>query len=101
MDMTTATISEPLKQRIIAILRQHDGVHAGIFGSFARGEADDESDMDFLIEYEDAKIKTLLELERLAMELEEALGREVDVATYQALNPRIREQVLCEEVVLL
>jgi predicted nucleotidyltransferase len=98
--MTTATLSEPLKQRIIAILRQHDVVHAGIFGSFARVGAD-ASDVDLLIEFDSTKRKSLLDLSALAIELEDALGREVDVVTYQVLNHRIREQVLREEVVLL
>lgn len=99
--MATATIPESLKEVIIPILRKHDVIHAGIFGSFARGDQTPQSDIDILIEFDPAKRKSLFDLSALAIELEDALGREVDLVTYQALNPRIRDRALADEVVVL
>ena len=99
--MTTATIPNDIKETIVAILRRHDVVHAGIFGSFARGDQRPQSDLDILIEFDPTKTKSLLDLAALGIELEDALGRPVDLVTYRSLNPRIRDRVLADEVVLL
>ena len=58
-----------LKKKIIPILKRNNVVKAGIFGSFARGEAKKSSDIDILIEVK-AKKFSLLDLIRLEMELE-------------------------------
>ena len=62
----------------------------------ARGEADRESDIDFLVELEPGR--SLLDLGGLQMELESLLGRQVDVVTARGLKARIRERVLQEAV---
>ena len=74
-------------------------VRAGVFGSFARGEATESSDVDFLVEFEDGR--TLLDLAGLRLDLREALGREVDVATLGSLHPGLRERILREVVPIL
>lgn len=51
---------------------------AAIFGSFARGDATEESDIDLLIEFK-GKEKSLLDLAALKIKLEESLGRNVDL----------------------
>lgn len=96
--MTTATELDSLKEQIIPILRRHDVIRAGIFGSFARGEARPDSDLDLLIEL--PRGKSLFDLSALALELEDALGRKVDLVTYTAIHPRLREGILASEVVL-
>lgn len=83
------------------IPRRHGVVRAGIFGSFARGEQTPQSDLDFLIEFDPTKSKSLLDLAALGIELEDALGRAVDLVTYRSLNPRIRDRVTAEEAVAL
>jgi predicted nucleotidyltransferase len=90
---------EQVKQRVIPVLKRHDVAHAAIFGSFAREEAGEESDLDILVEF--GSEKSLLDLVTLQLELEEVLRREVDVLTFRALHPRIRERVLKEQVMLL
>jgi uncharacterized protein len=67
-----------------------------VFGPVARGEADRESDIDFLVELETGR--SLLDLGGLQMELESLLGRRVDVVTARGLKARIRERVLREAV---
>ncbi len=69
-----------------------------LFGSCARGEADEGSNVDFLVELEMGR--SLLDLGGLQMELEELLGRPVDVVTFNSLKPRMRRRVLDEAVVL-
>ena len=67
-----------------------------IFGSVARGEADDQSDVDFLVDLDPGR--SLLDLGGLQFELEALLGCPVDVVTERGLKPRIRERVLREAV---
>jgi uncharacterized protein len=64
----------------------------------ARGEADGESDIDFLVELETGR--SLLDLGGMQMELESLLGRRVDVVTVRGLKTRIRERVLREAVLI-
>ncbi len=69
-----------------------------IFGSVARGESDSESDIDFLVNMEPGR--SLLDLCGLLIDLEELLGRKVDVVTEKGLRDRIRERVLKEAIAL-
>ncbi|WP_297201514.1 nucleotidyltransferase family protein [Thermanaeromonas sp.] len=78
------------------VFKKHGVARAAVFGSFARGEASEDSDLDFLIEFEGQK--TLLDLVALRQELEEVIGKKVDVVTYASLNPRMREQIIKEQV---
>lgn len=89
-----------IKKRALPILKRHDVKRAAIFGSFARGEAKSRSDVDFLIEYK-AKNKSLFDLVDLIDELENILGRKVDIVTYNSIYWRLREQILAEQVVIL
>lgn len=95
----TAINHEELKQKIIPVLRRHNVAHAAIFGSFAKGIPEEDSDLDILVEFEGEK--SLIDLVALQLELEEILERDVDVLTYRALNPRIKERVLQEQVAIL
>lgn len=97
--MAVQVLSEEIKQKVLVVLRRHDVVRAAIFGSFATGTARDNSDFDILVEF--SGDKSLLDLAALKIELEEVLGREVDVITYRGLHPRIRERVLQEQVPIL
>jgi len=90
---------EKLKSEVANILRRHDVCRAAFFGSFATGEEREDSDLDILIEFKGKK--SLLNLVALKLELEEALGRKVDVLTYDSLHLLIRENVLKEQVVVL
>lgn len=69
-----------------------------LFGSYARGEADDASDVDFLVDLEPGR--SLFDLGGLQYELEQLIGRRVDVVTEKGLKPRIRDRVLREAVAL-
>jgi len=80
--------------RLIEICRKNDVTMIGIFGSMARGESTEQSDIDLLVKF--AKRKSLLALVRLERELSVALGRKVELLTEAAISPYLRERVLCE-----
>lgn len=92
-------ISETLKDKrddILRIAARHGASNVRIFGSVARDEATEESDVDFLVELEPDR--SLLDHAALMVDLEELLGRRVDVATERGLKPSFRERVLGEAV---
>lgn len=94
-------IEEFLKTKQADILRiaaKHGAHNVRVFGSVARGEADEDSDIDFLVEMEAGR--SLLDMGGLLMDLRELLKRDVDVVTERGLKPRIRERVLREAVAL-
>ena len=70
----------------------------GIFGSYARGEQQENSDVDILIDYTDAP--SLLELVDLESYLSQLLGIKTDVVTKKGLKPRYKERILAEVVYL-
>ena len=88
------------KKLIVPVLKRNDVVRAGIFGSFARGEAKKNSDIDILIKIK-AKKFSLLDLIGLELELEEKLKRRVDLVEYSAIHPLLKERILKEEVRIL
>lgn len=89
-----------IKNKILPVLKKHDIKKAGIFGSVVRGEARDDSDVDILVEIERNDI-SLLDFVGIKLELEEALGRKVDLVEYSAIKPIIKNQILSEEVAVL
>jgi uncharacterized protein len=66
----------------------------GVFGSYARGDQRDGSDLDILVEFGDGM--TLLDCAGLQDELSRALGVKVDLANRRTLKPRIGERILSE-----
>jgi len=87
------------KQKIIKILKKHGAKKAGIFGSYARGEQDEQSDIDILVEFN--KKISLFDFVGVKLELEDALERKVDLVEYKVIKSRIRELILNEEVKIL
>ena len=87
---------EEKRREILRIAAKHGAREVRVFGSAARGAADQESDVDFLVELEAGR--SLLDLGGLQMELESLLERRVDVVTVRGLKARIRERVLREAV---
>ncbi len=85
-----------IQQTILPILQKHHVIKAGIFGSFAKAEATEESDVDILVEL--GKEISLLDFVGIKLELEDALQRDVDLVEYQSIKPALREQILSEEI---
>jgi hypothetical protein len=70
-----------------------------IFGSVARGEETSRSDVDLLVDFP-AEERGLFPLIRLAEQIEEIVGRPVDVAAVEVMAPAIRERALAEAIPL-
>ena len=86
------------RDEILQVATRHGARHVRVFGSVARGDADEKSDVDFLVEME--KGRSLLDLGGLLMDFQNLLGRPVDVVTEKGLRERIRSRVLREAVPL-
>ena len=85
------------KRVVVPVLRRGGVVRAGVFGSFARGEAKKKSDIDILIEVK-AKKFSLFDLVGLELELKRKLEKDVDLLTYNGINSLLKERILKEEV---
>lgn len=79
-------------RRLIDICQQNDVNFVGLFGSMARGDATNQSDIDLLVKFSERK--SFLALVRLERELTTAMGRKVDLLTEASLNPHLREDIL-------
>lgn len=85
-------------ERLIDVCRMHGTRRVAIFGSFGRGDAGPNSDVDLIVEFSNPT--GLLALVRLERELEEVLGRSVDLLTERAISPHLRERILREQRVI-
>jgi predicted nucleotidyltransferase len=88
----------PCREQILKIAAKYGAYNIQVFGSVARGEASDNSDVDFLVEMETGR--NLLDRIGLKQDLEELLGRRVDIAKISNLHNQIRDKVLREAVAL-
>ncbi len=94
------TSIEEIKDKTLPILKRYGVKKAALFGSFARGTIVTEaSDIDILVEIEEDI--SLLDFVGLKLELEEILGRKVDLVEYSTLKPILKERVLKEQVPIL
>ena len=85
-----------LRQHLLEISRKYSVSYLGIFGSYVRGEQEPESDLDILVEFEEAP--SFFEYIRLEDYLSEILGVKVDLVMKSALKLAIGKHIL-EEVV--
>lgn len=86
-----------LRPQILAATQACGAQQVRLFGSAARGAENEGSDVDFLVTMEPGR--TLLDLARLELRLEQLLGRRVDVMTEEGLPEPNRSTVLREAVV--
>ncbi len=94
-------IQDLLKEKrdeILRIASLHGAGNVRLFGSIARGDADESSDIDILVDVEPGR--SLLDLGGLWSDLNDLLGVKVDVVTENGLKKRIRDRVLKEAVPL-
>jgi uncharacterized protein len=99
MNATTVLRDSRLQERreeILLLASRHGVRNLRIFGSVARGAATAESDLDLLVDLEPGA--TLIDLGAFQVEMEELLGRRVDVVEPSALHWYIRDRVLAEAV---
>jgi uncharacterized protein len=93
-----SAILQKYREQILDLAVRHGARNVRVFGSLARGEGDESSDLDLLVTLEEGG--SLLDLVGLKQDLEDLVHRPVDVVTERALSPYLRERVLSEAVPL-
>jgi predicted nucleotidyltransferase len=88
--MTSALLD--IQSAIIPVLRKYPIRRASLFGSFADGTAHENSDVDLLIEL--SQSIGLLEFIHIKHELEDALGRKVDLLEFKAVKPLLKKYII-------
>lgn len=88
-----------MQREIVDILTGHGASFIAIFGSRARGEGGEDSDLDVLVRFSEKK--SLMDIVRIERELSENIGIKVDLVTEKALSPYIREGVESDMEVIM
>ena len=86
------------REDILTLAQQYHSANVRVFGSVARGEATETSDVDFVIDV--TPEQDLFDFIRFSRAVEELLGCKVDVVHSSALHHSIRDQVLREAILL-
>ncbi len=76
---------------IVPILERNHAHRAALFGSVVSGDFNDRSDIDILVELDDSI--SLLDYIGIIIELEDKLGRKVDLVEYDAIKPALKEKI--------
>ncbi|MBI4066210.1 nucleotidyltransferase family protein [Candidatus Gottesmanbacteria bacterium] len=90
----TSSVALPHYQEISDTLRRYGVSYAGLFGSRAFGDNKPESDYDILVEFTPDSTTTLLGMMKLQIELEDLLGKPVDIVTKRSISPYFRDDVI-------
>jgi hypothetical protein len=90
---------EQVRARVVPVLERYGAKRAGLFGSYVRGQLREDSDIDILVQIE--KDISLLDFIGIKLEIEESLGRKVDLVEYDTIKPLLRDIILGEEVRIL
>jgi predicted nucleotidyltransferase len=96
--MTLEELLHVKREEILKVCAKYGARNVRVFGSVARGEADEQSDLDLIVDFEPGR--SLLDHAGLWLELQELVGVKVDVVSSCGIKPRIRERVLQEAVPL-
>lgn len=92
--MTAAKLVHAKREQVLSLAKEHGAYNVRIFGSIARGDDREDSDIDLLIDFESDR--SLLDYVGLQQDLQELLGKRVELAQPTALHPLIRDQILDE-----
>jgi len=90
--------ADPVKATAAAIAGKFEdamkmgGLHAAIFGSVARGDDRNDSDVDVMVDVDQAKIRGIFAMGRLQTSMEEWIGRPVDLARRDRLRPNVADE---------
>lgn len=89
---------DDIKNIVVPIATQHGVDRIYLFGSYARGEATDHSDIDLRVDR--GRVKDVFELGALYSDLEESLGKDLDLLTTGSLDEAFLRHISTEEVLL-
>lgn len=81
-------------EKINKIFAENNITYVAVFGSFAKGNEDEKSDVDLLFDYDSGHTFTLFNMTGIQLELQKALGRKVDFVPIRGLYPEIKEEIL-------
>ena len=99
MQKRPSAIIDKMANKIKPILKRNGVLKAALFGSIIRGQETETSDIDILVNYDEGV--TLLDVASLQFELEQLLGRKVDLVSEKFLHRRIRDRVNEEQIKIL
>jgi len=88
-----------IREKAVPILKNAGVTRSAVFGSYVRGEEKENSDIDMLVDF--PRGKGLFEFAGLEQELEDVLGKKVDLVEYESLHPLLKERILAEQVEIL
>jgi predicted nucleotidyltransferase len=88
-----------IKKKIYPILKKYRVSRASFFGSIVQATATKNSDIDILVELPNSA--SLLDLAGLKLDLEDKLGKKVDVVTYNSVHPLLKDRILGSQKVIL
>lgn len=88
-----------IREQLLAIAEKHGATHLRVFGSVARGDAQETSDVDFLVKWDYARVSAWGGV-GLDIELSELLGCRVDVVSENGLSDHLKDEILSEAVPL-
>jgi hypothetical protein len=94
--MTLHELRARRREDILRLAAKRGARNVRVFGSVARGDSDEKSDVDFLVDMEPGR--TLFDVSGFLLDLESLLQVSVDVVTERGLRPRVRDRVLTEAV---
>jgi predicted nucleotidyltransferase len=86
------------REEILLLAKMRGASNLKVFGSVIRGEANENSDIDFLVDFEDGR--SLFDVIGLKQDLEEMLDRSVDIVTEESLHWYIKDRVQNEAILL-
>ena len=94
--MLIADIIKKNRKAILEIAKRYGAIKVRLFGSLARGTFTEASDVDLLVNMQPGS--SLLDIIAIKQDLEDLLGRKVDVVTENSLSPYIKDDILKEAV---
>jgi predicted nucleotidyltransferase len=96
--MAGRTLKKKIRESIVAILSRYDAERIAIFGSYARGEAKNRSDIDILVRF--ARPKSLIQIVQIEDEIKKSIHMNVDLVTEKAVSPYLEGSIHRDEVVI-
>jgi len=91
-------LTKEIEEKVISFLKRCGAKKISIFGSYVRGEATPESDLDLIVEFEESI--SLLDIVGFEIDLSEQLGIKVELLTEKSISPYMIESVLAEAKVI-